>query len=167
MNIKLSFILLLLISVLIGCNNNGVSNNEIKKLDNAISKWQTNKSVDYSFIYEEQCFCPYFGKVEIVVFADTVYAVKDPETGDDVTIETATGIEKLMDVYPDFFKTIDGIFENLKYASLNADEMEGSYDSQIGYPKQVSIDYYEDAVDDEISFVLTNYKKVTAINTSN
>jgi len=159
MNIKLSFILLLLISVLIGCNNDDVSNNEIKKLDEAIKKWQANKTPDYSFIYEEQCFCPYFGKVEVLVFSDSVYAVKDPETGEDVTIDIGNGVENLIDVYPDIFKTIDEIFERLQEASLIADEMEGNYDSQYGYPKQVSIDYYKYAVDDEITYLLSNYKK--------
>lgn len=164
MNTKIFFIPVLLISFLIGCANNGVSNNEIKKLDGAIKKWETGKAQDYSFIYEERCFCPYFGEVEVVVFSDTVYAVKDPGTGEDITIETENGEEKLFDVYPELFITIDGIFERLKDASLKADEMEGSYDSQVGYPKQVSIDYYKDAVDDEVTYVLSNYQILTLTN---
>lgn len=150
--------------MLTGCNNDGVSNNEIKNLDNAIEKWQSNKAKNYSFIYDEQCFCAYFGKVEVVVFADTIYALKNPETGEDFMIETENGAEKLIDVYPDFFINIDELFERLKEATLRAEEMEGSYDGKVGYPKKVSIDYDIHAIDDEVTYVLSNYQIRTPSN---
>ncbi len=161
MKIKNTFLLLILAAVIISCDSNGVSNKEIKKLDNAIEKWESKKAQDYSYEFERGCFCPYFGKVEIVVFADTVYAVKDPETGEDVTIETESGSVKILEFYPDYFPTMDELFETLKEASLKADEMKGSYDSEIGYPKEVSIDYYEDAIDDEVTYQTGNYQILT------
>ncbi|GAB5410625.1 MAG: hypothetical protein BalsKO_29900 [Balneolaceae bacterium] len=162
---KHSFIaLVIILGIFISCDNDGITITEIEKLDDAIERWESNKSKDYSFIYEEQCFCPYFGKVEVIVFADTIFALKNPETGEDFTIETGNGEEKLIDVYPDYVINIDELFVTLKEASLKADEMEGSYDGQIGYPKEVSIDYYKDAVDDEITYLISNYQVLSLTN---
>lgn len=158
MNKKYLFIPLLLITMLSSCDNDGVTNNEIEKLEDAIEKWQANKATDYSFVFQEQCYCANFGKVEIVVLADSIFALKNPETGEDFTIETNIGMENLIDVYPELFVNMDQLFEKLKEATLIADEMEGRYDGQIGYPKQVSIDYYKDAIDDEVTYVISNYR---------
>ncbi|MEQ9309052.1 MAG: DUF6174 domain-containing protein [Balneolaceae bacterium] len=158
MNKKYLFIPLLLITMLSSCDNDGVTNNEIDKLEDAIEKWQANKVMDYSFVFQEQCYCANFGKVEIVVLADSIFALKNPETGENFTIETNKGVENLIEVYPDLFVNLDQLFEKLKEATLIADEMEGSYDGQIGYPKLVSIDYYKDAIDDEVTYVISNYR---------
>ena len=161
MKTKTALVPILLVVLLISCDNKGVSNKEIKKLDNAIEKWESKKTPDYSYEFERGCFCPFFGKVEIVVFSDTVFAVKSPETGEDATIETENGQVKLLDVYPDFFPTMDELFETLKEAALNADDMEGNYDAEIGYPIQVSIDYYKDAIDDEVTYKTGNFQVLT------
>ncbi len=161
MKVKNSLLLLLLAAVIISCDGNSVSNKEIKKLDNAIEKWEAKKTSDYSFSYLQCCFCGFVGKVDIVVFADTVYAVKDSQTGEDVTIETENGPVRILEIYPDYFPTMDELFETLKEASLKADEMKGSYDSEIGYPKEVSIDYDEDAIDDEVTYQTGEYQILT------
>ncbi|MFV1883977.1 MAG: DUF6174 domain-containing protein [Balneola sp.] len=146
------------------CDRDGVSNAELRKLEKAKETWQKTKTPDYSFNYRQSCFCAYFGEVKIQVFADTVYAVVNPETGEDATIETENGDEKLLDLYPTLFLTIDELFEELEEAAMIADEMEGSYDNDRGYPKQVSIDYLKDAIDDEVSHLISNYQVLTLTN---
>ena len=143
------------------CDKDGVSNAEIRKLEKAKDTWQETKTPDYSFNYRQSCFCVYVDEVTVQVFADTVYAVLDTETGEDATIDRGNGEEKLLDVYPELFYTIDELFEVLKQASLNADEMNGMYDGDRGFPKEVSIDYYKDAVDDEITYYVSNYQILT------
>jgi hypothetical protein len=151
-------ILALLIS---GCDKSGVSNNEIRKLEKAKKTWQKTKTSDYSFDFQQACFCPSFGNLNIQVFADTVYAVVDPVTGEDATIDLGNGEEKLLDLYPQVFVTIDELFEKLEKATDEADEMKGSYDAERGFPKLISIDYHKNAIDDEVSYVVGNFQVLT------
>ena len=143
------------------CDRDGVSNAELRKLEKAKETWQKTKTPDYSFNYRQSCFCANFGELTIQVFSDSVYAVLNPETGEDATIDLGNGEEKLLDVYPSSFLTIDELFEKLEEATMIADEMEGSYDENRGFPKQVSIDYLKDAIDDEVSHILSNYQVLT------
>lgn len=152
--------LLMLLSVS-ACDRSGVSNREIRKLESAQKIWQQTKTADYSFTYLKGCFCGYVGEVEIQVFADTIYAVIDPETGEEMTIDRGNGEERVSDVYKDYFLTIDELFEELIEATMIADEMEGNYDKDRGFPVHVSIDYYKDAIDDEVSHQLGNYQVLT------
>ncbi len=154
----ISLLALLLITA---CNNGGVSNNEIRKLEKAKETWQQTKTPDYSFNYRQLCFCGYVEEIKVVVFSDTVYAYQNPETGEDVIVQTGDGEAKLIDVYPLYAPTIDGLFVTLERAALNAEEINGKYDGERGFPADVSIDYYKDAIDDEVTYILGNYQVLT------
>lgn len=158
MNYKNLLIGVLLFGSLSGCANDNVSQREIAKLEKAINKWEAQKTQNYSYNFSKACFCYYFEEVTVVVRADTVHAILNIETGEDAVIELQEGEERLIDVYPELFYTIDEIFELLKTASLMADEMKGTYDSKIGYPTDAFIDYYENAIDDEVNYLLNGYE---------
>ncbi len=49
----------------------------------------------------------------------------------------------------------------LEKATDEADEMKGSYDAERGFPKEVSIDYLKNAIDDEVSYVVGNFQVLT------
>lgn len=157
-NIFIPLFALLLFSA---CDGDGVSNTELRKLEKAKETWQKTKTTDYSFNYRQSCFCASFQELNIQVFADTIYAVVNPETGEDATIDLGNGEEKLLDIYPTLFLTIDELFEELTNAAMTADEMVGNYDKDRGFPTEVSIDYHKDAIDDEISYLLNNYQVLT------
>tara|TARA_R110000868_G_scaffold408293_7_gene691067 strand:- start:15216 stop:15719 length:504 start_codon:yes stop_codon:yes gene_type:complete len=157
------FITTILLSVMIhGCTNDGVSRDEIKKLAKAEKTWGSNKTSNYAYNYLQSCFCPYFGELKVVVQADTVFAVLDPVTLEDATIVQGEEEVKMIDLYTDYFITIDKLFEKLKEASLNAYEMKGTYDSETGYPRNVFIDYIEDGVDDEITYQLGSLENLNS-----
>lgn len=157
-SITLSVLALILISA---CDSGGVSNQEIRKLEKAKETWQQTKTADYSFNYRQLCFCGYVEEIKVVVFSDTVYAYQNPETGEDVIIQTGDGEAKLIDVYPLYAPTIDGLFVTLEKAALSADVINGKYDDERGFPAEVNIDYYKDAVDDEVTYILGNYQVLT------
>ncbi|HMB89921.1 MAG TPA: DUF6174 domain-containing protein, partial [Rhodothermales bacterium] len=52
--------------------------------------------------------------------------------------------------------TIDGLFEVLQRALKEADDVEVDYDAQYGFPTRIAIDYYKNAVDDEVSYRATD-----------
>ncbi|MBO6523091.1 MAG: hypothetical protein JJ971_04635 [Balneolaceae bacterium] len=156
--LSLSLLALMLISA---CDNESVSNKEIRKLEKAKETWQQTKTPDYSFNYRQLCFCGYVEEIRVLVFSDTVYAFQNPETGEDITVQTEGGEVKLLDLYPSYASTIDELFITLENAALKADEMSGKYDGERGFPSEVSIDYYKDAIDDEVTYILSNYQVLT------
>jgi hypothetical protein len=109
------------------------------------SQWERQGLSNYAYTLNVACFCPYLGPVRVDVRADSVYRAMLVDTG----LEIAD---------PDSFniKTIDGLFEVLERALKEADEVEVDYDAQYGFPTLISIDYYKDAVDDEISYRATD-----------
>lgn len=56
------------------------------------------------------------------------------------------------------FRTVDGLFDMLQYAiDQNSYRMEVVYNSGVGYPQRVDIDYRAHGLDDEWSFEITGY----------
>lgn len=135
--------------------------NENDGYEDALEIWQENKSSDYTFDYNIGCFCPSLvGPARIVVQADTIYQVLNPETNELLMIEvTQDSMVYALDIFPSFYHTIDGLFEIVKEARKNADDLDVEYNKEIGYPESISIDYYKDAVDDEVSYSVTDYKR--------
>lgn len=162
MTTKLYFLPILLLIITISCKDNNASQQEIDTLDEAKEIWVKNKSSNYSFTYNQICFCEYRGELKITIVADTVYSAQYLETGKDVTVIIEDVEVKLVDAYPESLHTIDSLFDILINAAQNAEEFEGTYDATIGYPKSVSIDYSFAMADDEITYVLSNYKPLTS-----
>ncbi len=150
--------LFLLVSfLLIQCDNDNVSKKELQKLETAKETWLASKSSSYSFDYRQSCFCAFVEETRIVVVSDTVQAVLNPETGEELIIETENGEQPIYEVWPDLFYTIDELFDILEEASLTADFMKGEYDANSGVPITVEIDYYRNAIDDEVTYLLDSY----------
>lgn len=162
MKTSLILSLFLIFSLTIACDRDGVSQKEIRNLEEAKEKWEAKKSPDYTFKYNRGCFCPYFGNLEVRVNADTISALIDLETSLEATIEIDGEMVRLFDFYPNSFYTIDALFEELEIAVNSADEMSGKYDSDLGYPLEVFIDYHTEAIDDEVSYTLSDMELLTA-----
>ena len=109
------------------------------------SQWEQQGLSKYEYTLNVGCFCPYVGPVRIDVRADSVYRATLADTG----LEIAD---------PDSFNiiTIDGLFEVLQRALKEADDVEVDYDAQYGFPTRIAIDYYKNAVDDEVSYRATD-----------
>lgn len=131
------------------------------KKDNDFAKnkalWQKQGIENYSFTYSKYCFCPGLQKpATIVVKADTIHAVIDPETNEPIRDPQT---QELMRVkFPNSFQTINELFEVIGNAREKADKLNVEYNQKVGYPKSVEIDYIEEAVDDEVSYVLDDFR---------
>ena len=160
--LKLSYLSLFCIILFsVSCDEEIVSNPEINKLEEAKDLWTVNKSSNYTFTYKQVCFCVYYGEMKITVLADTIYSAQYLESGKDVSVIIDDEEVKLVDAYPESLHTIDSLFEILVNAAQNAEEMQGTYDGSIGYPKTVSIDYSFALSDDEITYVLSDYRALS------
>lgn len=118
-------------------------------------KWDALQDEDYSFDLSISCFCiqSSYGPVTVVVKGDTVNALLNVNTGLDLIDETDSTLvfAKWKNLYP----SIDGLFEVVESAiDDNADKLEVSYDETFGYPNSIDIDWYKNAVDDEIGYTV-------------
>lgn len=110
-------------------------------------RWARQNLTDYQYQLRVSCFCPYFGNVTVTVRADTLAAVEAPE------LEMPMLPQDL-----NTFKTIDGLFDVAEQAIEEADQFTIQYDAQMGYPVKIDIDYYLNAVDDEITYTAANVR---------
>lgn len=104
--------------------------------------WNANAPSAYRFVIEWQCFCSpeVRGPFEIHV-----------ENGTPVSIEHVDGLP--LDMTPDDLpETVDQLFEFI--AGADADWIVTSFDTELGYPAVIFIDYITNAIDDELTIVI-------------
>lgn len=150
------FILLLVIFLISSCD----SITDSKKGDDFRANqnlWQEQNVENYSFEFSKLCYCGgLFNPATIVVKADTIHAVLDPETGEPLC-DPQTG-ELVLPNYPNSFKTIDELFDVIENAREKADELNVEYNQEFGYPQFITIDYMKEAIDDEVSYKVDNFR---------
>lgn len=121
---------------------------DVGELERARARWEARAPVLYEYQLRRTCFCPraLVRPVRITVSDGDVVAAVDP------------GTNEPLDPPPDGFPTIDDLFDEIRDAiDGEADSIEATYDGALGYPVQVFIDWIEDAIDDEMSFQVSEY----------
>jgi hypothetical protein len=109
------------------------------------AKWSTLGPASYTFEFQRQCYCllEAIRLVRISVQEGVVGNVSDAATGESIPPAE-------VDQY--FRITIDSLFGWVAAARQNAAELDVEFDATFGYPRDVWIDYLEDAIDDEVGF---------------
>lgn len=119
------------------------------ELDRHRALWTSSRSDDYSFVLAPMCFCPQDVldpvaiRVEDGVVTAVTYAVsgKAPEH----------------DGYGRYV-TIDDLFDTIQEAiDGRASQITAIYDPEIGYPRDVRIDYDAGMADEEYMFTASGY----------
>lgn len=119
--------------------------------------WQKQNIENYSFEFSKLCYCGgLFNPSTIVVKADTIHAVLDPETGE--PLRDPQTDELVLQKYPESFLTIDELFGVIENTREKADELDVEYNQQLGYPEFIAIDYMKEAIDDEVSYKVDNFE---------
>ena len=98
---------------------------------------------------QRSCFChwDYIRPGIVEVRSNAITAVTDAET--------------LEPLDPQFFLTIDGLFDELQRAiDYPAFEIQAQFDKTFGYPTEFSIDYIEDVADDGMSYMARDLRIV-------
>lgn len=122
------------------------------------SLWEEQGIESYTFEFSKLCYCGgLFNPATIVVKADTIHAVLDPETGEPLR-DPQTG-ELVLPNYPNSFQTIDELFDVIENARKKADKLDAEYNRELGYPMFIGIDYIKEAVDDEVTYKVDKFRK--------
>lgn len=115
-------------------------------LEHNRERWEATRPSAYTMVIERHCFCPEptRGPVRITVQATIPTSRVYTDSGEAVLAELAP-----------VFPTIDGLFDVLRDAyDRDAHEVRVSYDEDTGIPFDIWIDYHEDAVDEELGFIV-------------
>ena len=120
-----------------------------QELDAQRQQWQTSNVDDYTFRFERICFCPRewtnLGTVSVV--GGQLESVQDRVSGD------------LLD--PAFYLSVDQLFDEVQ-AAIDSDayEIAVQYDNIFGYPTSIDVDFVELAIDEEVSFRVSDLRLV-------
>ena len=114
------------------------------KLDQNRKKWASAMASNYQFNFRWKCFCSqeYVEPVSISVRESRIVDVAFVKDDVPVAVE---GLER--------YRAIEGLFDLLQEGiDKNAHSISAEYHSELGYPVEASIDYEEDAIDEELGF---------------
>lgn len=143
-------LLLTLIVILTACSVNPPAS----EIQTNKTKWEDAKITHYRYNLDISCFC---------AFRDDMPLTIEVENGAPVSIVTQNGtVVDASHIHYDLYlphSTIDSSFLNLE-ADLagEADEVIVTYDPSYGYPASISVDRIKAAVDDEVSYFVTNFE---------
>lgn len=141
-----------LIGGAVGCSN--PLGPEQSELDQARERWELVGSQFYGFRFQRGCFCPpeIVRPVRIEVRDGLVISAVDPDTNEPI------------DPPLNGFPTIEDLFDEIQDAiDQDAARIDATYDESFGYPVQVFIDWIQNAIDDEMSFQLSEYTEVLTL----
>jgi hypothetical protein len=127
---------------------------QVRQLDANLQRWQAQGIAHYRMQVNIGCFCPFFDRMPLTVEVQDgqVLSVADakgqPVAADDPI--RSFGNEQLM--------TIEGVFAYAREAFQTADKTEVAYDPALGFPRSLSIDSIELAMDDEMSVLISEFE---------
>lgn len=106
--------------------------------------WTARGPTSYAFVYEVNCFCasPALDPVRITVESGVVTGAVRVETGEELEGE---------------FPTVEALFERIRDAiDREAYQISAGYDPDLGYPRDVFIDYRRNTIDEEFGFLASD-----------
>jgi len=113
-------------------------------------KWEAQNVSHYRYQISLICFCAFSDKMPLTI------EVKDGQT---VSILDNQGqqVTESLELF-ERYDSIEDIFSTVE-AALNgeADQVKAEYNPEYGYPQSVDIDYVEEAIDDELTFVVDEF----------
>jgi hypothetical protein len=118
------------------------------RLAQAQARWQSAGVSHYAFTLERSCFCPpdYSGPVRIEVKNGSVVSITRPDDSP-VTDDYFSGYDTVEELF--------GVVESAE--AYPASALITDFDPDRGFPTRISIDYIALAVDDEISYRISDF----------
>jgi hypothetical protein len=127
--------------VLLGSNRHDDAQRELNQNRRL---WEAQGIDDYRFVARRSCFCGPESTAPVVVEVrdDQIVSLTYQETGEPVS-ETYAGL----------WPSLDGVFDIVQDAiDRDSYQVIVEYDRERGFPTVISIDYIEQAIDDELVF---------------
>lgn len=156
---RTSVIGFLLVLMLPACSLSQVGDSEKSRLEKHRAHWQEHGPSDYQFDLQKWSFGPRgLFPATIVVRADTVRTVLDPETG--TTLVLPQTEKPALETNPGAYPTVLDLFAVVERAiEEDYKHLEVQYDEQLGYPEHIESEIAEDMADDYVTYEVSNFKQ--------
>jgi hypothetical protein len=127
------------------------------ELDGARMRWAAAELRGYEYGYHKFCECHRDSPPEttVTVRDGKVVGVRHRPVGSATEVPAA-------DKNLDYYWTVDGLFALIASAQQRGVEVRAQYDSALGYPREVFIDYDSDFIGDELDVRLTRVTNLAA-----
>lgn len=143
---KMLMFLAVLALVLSGCSI--LPNRELSA---AQARWRNSQVSHYRYNLSVVCFCGFTQRMPLTI------EVKD---GTPLSMVFNDGAPVPADQLQWFsrYSTVDALFDFTRETLKTADKINVEYDLAYGFPSKLDIDFYTDAVDDELALIVDNFQ---------
>jgi hypothetical protein len=126
-------------------------------LDGARARWQSAALASYEYGYNKYCDCHRESPPETVVTVrgGNVTGVRHRPAGTTTEVPAA---EKNFEYY----WTVDGLFALIASAQQRGVQVRATYDAELGFPREIYIDYDTNLIGDELDVRLTGVTRLDA-----
>jgi hypothetical protein len=120
------------------------------ELDGARARWQSAALTGYEYGYHKFCECHRDSPPETVVTvrSGSVTGVRHRPVGSTVEVPAA-------DKNLQYYWTVDGLFQLIASGLERGVQVRAVYDSALGFPREIFIDYDANLIGDELDVRLT------------
>ena len=133
--------------VFIACGDGFLSSTRfVASLRAARARWASSGVDSYELTVRRLCFCGFVEPVRVKVVDGVIVSRTVVSTGDPVPA-----------VYASYYPDVPGLFAIVEEAADDADEFDAVFDPSYGYPAEISIDWIENAVDDEEAYLAETF----------
>ena len=124
-------------------------------LDAARARWKSAAIASYEYGYNKYCDCHRESPPETVVTVrgDTVTGVRHRPVG--TTVEVPAADKNLQ-----YYWTVDGLFELIAAAQARGVQVRAAYDAELGFPREIYIDYDANLIGDELDLRMTSVTRL-------
>ena len=153
-------LIIVLAIVLSACTTIANAGEPKSEVQQARDKWQAANISHYRIHLFVSCFCAFNDEMPLIV------EVKDGEV---VSLESATGkdLNPTNLQYYERYLTIDKLFAEIEKGFKAegseegaADKVEVEYDETYGFPTTITIDFIEEAIDDELYLTVADFEQL-------
>src|SRR6188508_2757497 len=124
-------------------------------LDAARARWKSAAISSYEYGYNKYCDCHRESPPETVVTVrgGTVTGVRHRPVGTAVEVPAA-------DKNLQYYWTVDGLFELVASALARGVQVRTAYDADLGFPREIYIDYDTNLIGDELDLRMTGVTRL-------
>lgn len=138
---------LLIAPLFAGCRDIVSPGPKLDELNANRQKWAANGYANYAFTLRMDCFCAVNGPVVVLVVGDSARQVTLQSTGEVINAPWIATVKKLFDYIE-------------QEINRPAAVLQVTYDPALGYPTRIVSDPIANAVDDEITYTVTNVNRL-------
>ena len=125
------------------------------ELDGARVRWRSAMLASYEYGYHKYCECHRESPPETVVTirGGSVTAVRHRPAGTTTEVPAA-------DKNFQYYWTVDGLFDLIGAAQQRGVQVRAAYDAELGFPREIYIDYDANFIGDELDLRLTGVTRL-------